>query len=152
MDLNWNPQVSAGYVDTFQPNKWHTSDIQGPIGKFETAPEGLGANARIGPGGLFTLGAQYGFKVPGTPITITPSAGIAYVDQDMPELPLKTPFALGLQAGVPLEGLEFLPEQLRKARIMAEYIHMSNAGQKEPNIGMDMGSIMLGYPLSWGDD
>ena len=139
MDLNWNPHAYVGYVDTIQPNKWHTSDIQGPMGKIETAPEGLGAAARFGPGGLFTLGAQYGYKIPGTPITITPSAGLAYVDKPMPELPLKTPFALGIQAGVPIGDT--------KARLLAEYLHLSNAGQKQPNIGLDMGSVMLGYPF-----
>lgn len=149
MDLNWNPQASLGYVDTFQPNKWHTSTIQGPMAKFETSPEGLGANARIGPEGLFSLAAQYGLQIPGTPITITPSAGMAYVDKGMPELPLKTPFALGLQGSLSLKDFESLPESLRKARIMAEYIHLSNAGLKQPNIGMDMGSVMLGYPLDW---
>jgi hypothetical protein len=141
--MDWNPHAYLGYVDTIQPNKWHTSDIEGPIGKLETAPEGLGAAARIGPGGLFTLGAQYGYRIPGTPITITPSAGMAYVDKDLPELPLKTPFALGLQAGINIPKT--------KARLMAEYLHLSNAGRKEPNIGMDMGTLMLGYPLDWGD-
>lgn len=149
--MDWNPHAAIGYVDTFQPNKWHTSTIQGPIGKLETSPEGLGASARFGPGGLFSLGAQYGYTIPHTPITVTPSAGMAYVDQPMPELPLKTPFALGLQASMPLKDLEFLPDSLRKARLMAEYLHLSNAGLKQPNIGMDMGSIMLGYPLGWGE-
>lgn len=148
--MDWNPHVGIGYVDTFQPNKWHTSTIQGPIGKFETAPEGLGANARIGPEGLFSLAAQYGYRIPGTPLTVTPSAGIAYVDKRMPELPIQTPFALGLQGSLSLKDFESLPEPLRKARIMAEYLHLSNAGIKQPNIGMDMGSIMLGYPLEWG--
>jgi hypothetical protein len=57
----------------------------------------------------------------------------------MRELPLKTPFALGLQAGVDIP--------YTKAKLIAEYLHLSNAGQKQPNIGMDMGSVMLGYPL-----
>jgi len=139
MDLNWNPHGYAGYVDTFEPNRSHTSDLQGPMAKFETSPEGLGAAARIGPGGLFTLGAQYGYTIPGTPLTITPSAGMAYVDKSMPELPIKTPFALGLQAGIPLGDT--------KARLIAEYLHLSNAGLKEPNTGMDMGAVMLGYPF-----
>jgi len=140
--MDWNPHAYMGYVDTFQPNKYHTSQIQGPTGKFETSPEGLGASARVGPGGLFSLGAQYGYKIPETPITITPSAGMAYVDQPMRELPLKTPFALGLQAGIDIPKT--------KAKLIAEYLHLSNAGLKQPNIGMDMGSIMLGYPLEWG--
>ena len=141
MDLpDWNPHIYAGYVDTVQPNKWHTSDIQGPMFQAETSPEGLGLVGRYQPGaGLFGIGAQYGMKIPGTPITITPSAGMAYVDKQMPELPLQAPFMLGLQAGVDIP--------YTKARLIAEYLHMSNAGRKEPNIGMDTGSIMLGYPF-----
>lgn len=141
MDLpDWNPHVYAGYMDTIQPNKWHTSTIQGPAFQAETSPQGLGLVGRYQPNaGLIGLGAQYGMTIPGTPITVTPSAGLAYVDQPMRELPLKTPFMLGLQAGVPIPNT--------KARLIAEYLHLSNAGQKQPNIGMDMGSVMLGYPF-----
>ena len=139
MDLNWNPHAYLGYTDTFQPNKYHTSDLQGPIMQFQSAPEGLGLNARAMPnGGLFTVGAQYGMKIPHTPLTITPSAGMAYVPEPMRELPLKHPFSLGISASMPLG---------EKLKLMAEYLHMSNAGQKQPNIGMDMGSVMLGYPF-----
>lgn len=137
--MDWNPYVSLGYVDTFQPNASHTSQIQGPMLAVQSAVQGPGIAARAIPSaGMVTLGGQYGFDIPHTPLTVTPSAGMAYVGESFPELPMKTPFALGLSVGMPI-GL--------KARLTAEYLHLSNAGLRQPNIGLDLGSIMVGYPF-----
>jgi len=144
MDLDWNPHLYGGALETLQPNRWHTSSaLDGPTFRFETAPQGLGGVARYSPAGMYGAGLQYGWRIPGTPLTLTPSAGLAYVEPTMPELPLKHPFQLGLQASTPLP----MPFNWPDARLALEYLHMSNAGQKQPNIGLDTLSFMLGYPF-----
>jgi len=141
MDLpDWNPHLYSGYLETLQPNRWHTSAADSPYFKFETSPTGLGANLKAAPAGnLYAAEAQYGFTVPGlpVPVTITPSAGFGYSAEPRPELPLRTPFSLGLALGAPIGP----------GRLAVEYGHMSNAGQKQPNIGLDNISVMYGLPL-----
>ena len=138
--MDWHPEISSGYVETLQPNKWHTSDVSGPFFAFQSSPDGLGINAKAVPmQGLYALGAQYGFRIPDTPITITPSAGLAYSSEPRRELPLRTPFSLGLNIGT----------QLGPGRLSAEYWHLSNAGLKQPNIGLDNLAVMYGVPLTW---
>ena len=124
------PLIMIGYLFTLHPNAAHTTNMNTNIVEVQTCETGLGAHARATGNGLYAGGLQYGLTwsfAPDWSLTFAPRAGVAYVDHDVRELPLRTPFELGAQFFF----------GFKSARFGVEYLHLSNAGLKDPNIGID---------------
>ena len=87
--------------------------------------------------GLYGLGLQYGWTWGDAhrSLTLQPKVGLSYVDRPEPALPLRTQFEVGAQL---LFGYD-------RARLGLEYWHLSNAGLKEPNTGLDLIVIQTGW-------
>ena len=122
---------------TLQPNASHTTSIDANVVEVQSCEQGLGAHIRATDKGLYTGGLQYGFTWPlynGWLVTLLPRVGLSYITHNVPELPLRGQFELGVQA---LLGREHW-------RVGIEYMHYSNAGLREPNIGMDFAGVVVG--------
>lgn len=142
MDLCLAPLLLIGYaMPVITP--WHQKrDIAAPVIEVQTCERGLGAHAKYSGAGLYGLGLHYGLnKTWGDwSATISPHAGLSYADHQEDTLPLKKQFELGI--GV-LAGF-------KKVRIGVEYWHLSNAGLRQPNIGVDLWIIQAGWAFDWG--
>lgn len=137
MDLCLAPLVLAGFMQTIETS-WHkTTNLDGAVLEVQTCDRGLGLEVKASSSGLYGLGMQYGFQATSGPWSITalPKAGLSYVDHPVYELPQRTQFELGAQI---LVGYE-------RFRIGVEYWHLSDAGMKQPNIGLDMVIVQTGW-------
>jgi len=118
-----------GYLFTLYPNNSHTTDINGHSGEIQSCAYGLGVHAGGTSAGMARGGVQFGL---GTTIAerleviIQPFVGAAYMP-NVRELPLEVQFEVGAKV-MALAG---------DRGIVVEYLHLSNAGLKEPNIGKD---------------
>ena len=130
------PVIMTGYLLTMQPNKSHTSNVDGTVWDAQTCESGLGLHVRAQTAGLYSLGTQYGFTLQYDDWTITlqPRAGLSYNSVTYRELPAQGQFELGTVFSVGYKDF----------RVGLDYWHLSNAGLKAPNIGLDMMGVMVG--------
>ena len=135
--LCFAPLVLAGHLFTVQ-TPWHqTNNYDGPVVEVQSCESGVGLHAKASSTGLYGTGLHYGFtkEVGDFSITFQPKAGISYVDRPEPALPLRTQFEVGAQLLIGLADF----------RVSVEYWHLSNAGLRSPNIGLDMIGVTTGW-------
>lgn len=130
------PLLLAGYMMTVSPFGHSSPNENGVIVELQTCERGAGGHVRASSSGLYALGLQYGIGTEFGPISLTfqPRAGFSHVDHENRNLPLGTQFELG---GQMLVGYD-------RYRFAVDYWHLSNAGIKKPNLGMDTFSVMVG--------
>lgn len=131
------PVVLLGAALTIQ-TAWHrTQSVDGALLEVQTCESGLGAHVKASTAGLYAMGLHYGLTTTAGPwsLTLSPHAGLSYADRPIDALPLRSQFELGLQV---LAGYE-------RARIGLAYWHLSNAGLREPNIGVDLLILQTGF-------
>lgn len=119
---------------------WHTSSVDGgAMVEVQSCDRGLGVQSWASSAGLYGTGVQYGlqYRSERASLTITPSAGLSYVDHAAHNLPQRVQFVLGLQA---LAGWD-------DYRLSVGYRHLSNAGLTSPNVGEDLLSLQVGQVL-----
>lgn len=118
MLLCFAPIILAGAIIPIETPWHHSSIAPSAIVEVLTCQSGPGLHARATESGLFAGGVQYGFTkdVGKVSFSISPQAGISYVDHPVRNLPARTQYEVGLQALVCYDrfcsGLS--------------YIHMSN--------------------------
>lgn len=132
------PLLLTGYLFTVETSWHHTQNVNAPYVEVQTCDKGLGAHVKASAAGLYAGGLHYGFRLidgENFSLTFQPKAGISYADHPMYELPMRTQFEVG--AGL-LAGY-------KDYRLGLEYWHLSDAGLRSPNIGMDMIGLTVGY-------
>ncbi len=132
------PLIMTGYLLTVQTSWHHTESVNAPYIEAQTCQTGLGAHVKAATSGLYAAGVHYGFTHDFTDklnVTLQPKAGFSYVDHPMRELPLRTQFEL---------GLGFIVSRDRFS-VGLEYWHLSDAGLRSPNIGLDMVGTTIGW-------
>lgn len=132
------PLIMAGYLFTVQTSWHHSENVSAPYLEVQTCESGMGAHVKASAAGLYGAGIHYGFTHEFNEkwrITFQPKGGASYADHPIHELPLRTQFEVG--AGV-LVGYE-------QFRMGIEYWHLSNAGLRDPNIGVDMIGLTTGW-------
>ena len=136
--LCFTPLVLTGYLFTVQTS-WHkTESVDAPSIEVQTCEQGIGAHVKASGTGLYGAGLHYGFTKAFDghwTVTFQPKAGLSYSDRPRRELPSQTQFEVGAQL---LVGYD-------RFRVGVEYWHLSNAGMKMPNIGMDMIGVTTGW-------
>lgn len=141
--LCFAPLVLVGYAVAVETS-WHHEphkDINAPMIEVQTCDRGLGAHVKASEAGFYGAGLQYGFQwtTGKWTATLTPQAGMSYVDHPMPDrLPMRTQFEVGGQF---LIGY-------RNFRIGIEYWHLSDAHLKLPNDGVDMMVLQTGWAFN----
>lgn len=137
MDLCLAPLLLLGYAMTTETQWHHTQKADGTMVEVQTCDRGLGLHAKATTSGVYALGPQYGFQQTwgDYSLTLTPQAGLSYIDHPIHCLPMRGQFELGLQVAAGYQ----------QARISIEYWHLSNAGLQQPNIGLDLIAIQTGW-------
>lgn len=138
MGLCFAPVILLGYALTVQTSWHHTEkNVDGGLLQFQTCETGVGLDVKATTSGLFGMGIQYGFqwKDGNKSVAFQPKVGVSHTSESMAELPMKTQFELG-------SGLLF---GYKDMRVGVEYWHMSNAGLKKPNEGVDMLLVQTGW-------
>lgn len=128
--------ILAGYLITLYPNAAHVSNFDGPTLHAYTCEHGLGANLKLSPQGIGSLGVHYGLthQDGDWSVSFIPQFGAGYVTQPVPEVQsqinfdLTASFVLGY----------------KQSRVAVEYIHQSNAGLGDRNAGLDIVAVMGG--------
>lgn len=131
------PLLMLGYALTIQ-TAWHqTTDVSAPIIEVQTCETGLGLHAKASTDGLYAVGAHYGLtgEWGDWSLTLQPHAGVSYADRAIKELPLRAQFEVGAAI---IGGYQ-------NVRVAVEYWHLSNAGLKSPNVGLDMLVLLTGW-------
>jgi hypothetical protein len=138
--MMWCPLLLIGYAfPVILP--WHQKrDIAAPMIEVQTCERGFGAHVKASGAGLYGLGLHYGLnKTWGDwSATIQPHAGLSYADHPIETLPLRKQFELGAE----------LHLGYKQARVGLSYWHLSNAGLRQPNIGLDMFIIQAGWAFN----
>ena len=131
------PLVLVGYLMTMQPNQWHVSEFSGALLQAQTCDTGLGLAVKASPAGIGSLDVQYGWQFTHDEwaLTLSPKAGVGYLDHHVPELTSHVNFSLGAQILIGYGS----------ARMAVEYWHQSNAGLGDHNAGLDMLAISGGW-------
>jgi lipid A 3-O-deacylase len=126
---------------------WIMSDLLGDShwyrGNLEFVPEFfLGAQYR--PHGAYVVGAtplfRYNF-VSDTPWVPFAEAGLGPTLTDIGEPDLSSTFEFNIQAGV---GTHYFWKPRQAITLQARFFHLSNAGIKRPNMGLNTGFLMIG--------
>lgn len=135
------PLILAGWLFTQSLEGGPATNLDGGVLEMQTCERGLGLDLKASTSGLYGLAAQYGLSTTQQEwtVTLTPKAGLAYVDHRVWEQDSRGNFQLGAQL---LIGRD-------RWRIGVEYWHISNAGLGEPNAGLDLMSLQLGW--TWAD-
>ena len=136
--LCFAPLVMMGYALTMQTTWHHSVNVNAPVVEVQTCEKGLGFDAKASGAGLFGFGLQYGLTIVETEkwhLTFLPKAGLSYTSVARRELPMTGQFEVGGQFLVGYEDF----------RIGLEYWHLSDAGLKSPNIGLDMLVLQTGW-------
>lgn len=135
--LCFAPILLAGYLTAIQTPWHHTTHVVSPMIEVQTCETGVGFDVKAASSGFYGVGTQYGWRwsTNDYSIGLLPKAGFSFVDHPEPALPLGTQFELGLQL---LGGYQ-------RTRLGLEYWHLSNAGLKSPNIGMDFLVLQVGW-------
>ena len=131
------PLVLIGYLFTLQVHATQTSNMNAPVLDLQSCETGWGVHAKASTSGLYAVGGQYGWTwqpVASWSVTLQPRAGVSYVDHPVEALPLRTQFELGTQL---LLGYD-------RWRVGVEYWHLSNAGLRQPNTGLDLLEVLTG--------
>lgn len=115
----------------------HPTDFSGGALIMQTCETGLALDVKASTSGLYGLGLAYGVTLPLGPLslTLTPKAGLAYIDRPTWELAHPGNFEVG---GSALLGYG-------RARVGLEYWHMSNAHTARPNSGLDLFVLETGW-------
>lgn len=136
------PLVLLGLATTMNVNALgHThnsTNANGEMVEVMTCEKGIGMDLKASTAGLYGLGLQYGLTVYEDlkfSVTVLPKAGLSYTDKPRKELPLTGQFEVGAQILVGYEDF----------RVGLEYWHLSNAGLRQPNIGLDMLVVQTGW-------
>lgn len=137
LDLCLAPLFLAGYLHTLPvPTKYQTN-VDAAVVEIQSCETGPGVHAKATSSGLYGVGIQYGLTwhpTPRTSMTFQPRGGLSYADHPVRELPQQTQMEVGAQV---LLGLD-------QYRVAVEYWHLSNAGMRQPNIGLNMLIFMGG--------
>lgn len=116
---------------------WHGSPDVGSVDlQARTCQTGLQAIGKVSPAGYYAGEVGYGVQLgepTGWHAGLVPSAGVSYVDHPNVNLPLRTQFSLSLAGFIGYD----------RVGLQAEYQHMSNAGLRDPNVGMDFVKVGL---------
>lgn len=134
--LCFAPLVLVGYAMTIQTS-WHRSqNVDGGMIELQTCEKGIGFDVKASTAGLYGIGAQYGWQAQFDKwsLTFQPKIGVSYVDHAVHELPQRLQFEVGAQL---VGGYD-------RYRIGLEYWHLSNAGMRDPNIGVDLLVLQTG--------
>lgn len=136
MGLCFAPLVLIGYALTIEREPYRTSNVNGSVIEVQSCETGIGMDVKASTAGLFGVGIQYGFtkKINEYSITALPKVGLSYTSETRRELPMVGQFEVGAQV---LLGY-------KQMRVGVEYWHLSNAGMKYPNIGLDMIVLQTG--------
>ena len=137
MMVCWAPVLLMGYALTVT-TEWHkTQNVDAPIVEVQSCERGVGLHAKASASWLYGLGLHYGvqWRSERWSVTVQPHAGLSYADHPIDAVPLRTQFELGAEASV----------GYGPARVGVAYWHLSNAGLKEPNIGLDMVILQMGW-------
>lgn len=132
------PLILAGYLLTQNfSGSIPKTNLDGSVIELQTCEAGIGLDAKASSSGLYGVGLQYGFKFPLGPLslTLTPKAGLAYIDRPNREQAHPGNFEVG---GSVLFGYG-------RARVGLEYWHISNAYTARPNHGHDLFIIQTGW-------
>lgn len=131
------PLLLLGYALTLETSRHHTTNMNSPAMQIQSCEKGLGMAASATGSGLLGLVGQYGWRFERGEygLTLQPSAGLSYAAEPVEELPQRGQFQLGFIA---LAGLEHW-------RMGVQYQHLSNAGMKQPNIGIDLLLLQIGW-------
>lgn len=141
LGLCFAPIVLAGFVmGIHNPYKdGHIAHLDSPMAEVLTCNQGLGAHATLAPHtGLYSAGLQYSLEFPivaGVKGRLIPMVGISHDTRHYRELPLHTQFEVGGE--VHLAYGEYT--------LALKYWHLSNAGLRDKNLGLDMGALLVGY-------
>lgn len=135
------PLILAGMLLTQDFNTTHNvrpkTDFNGAMIEAQTCERGAGLDLKASASGLYGLALQYGagLDVHGWSITLTPKAGLAYVNRHTWEEAHPFNFEVGAQL---LIGRD-------RWRVGVEYWHISNAYTSRPNHGIDTIAIQTGW-------
>jgi hypothetical protein len=113
------------------------TNLDAGVLEVQTCERGIGLDLKASTSGLYGLAVQYGLSTTlgGWTITLTPKAGLAYVDHRIWEERSPGNFEAGGQL---LIGRN-------RWRIGAEYWHISNAYLGRPNYGLDLVMLQGGW-------
>jgi hypothetical protein len=131
------PLILVGYTTTLDWSKTPPPNENGPILEVQSCERGLGGHVKVTSRGLYAVGFQYGLGTELGPVSVTlqPRMGFSATDHTNRNLPQGVQFEVGLQF---LIGIE-------QYRLALDYWHLSNAGITDPNIGMDLLGVLVGY-------
>lgn len=137
----FEPLLLAGWLLTQNLAGGPTTNLDAGVLEVQTCERGLGLDLKASSSGLYGLAAQYGLSTTshGWTVTLTPKAGLAYVDHRVAEQDSRGNFEVGAQL---LIGRD-------RWRIGVEYWHLSNAYLGQPNAGLDLVMVQLGW--TWAD-
>jgi hypothetical protein len=134
------PLILAAYLMTLDvggstPN----TNLDGGVLSVQTCERGVGVDAKASTSGLYGLALQYGLgaEIQNWSITMTPKMGVAYVDHRVWEQSGSSNFELGWQV---LAGQD-------RWRVGVEYFHISNAYLSQPNYGLNMLMVQVGWRI-----
>src|SRR5574341_294369 len=131
------PLVLIGSLVSIETS-WHRTDsVVSPMLEVQTCERGIGLDVKAASAGYYGLGMQYGWQWQFDPFSVglLPKAGLSYVDHPVSALPMRTQFEVGAQL---LTGYQSF-------RLGIEYWHLSNAGLRQSNIGMDFLIVQTGW-------
>lgn len=134
------PLVMVGVMSGVETS-WHHHQVNpgGEVLEVQSCQYGPGLAVTAAPSsGLYGIAAQWGFQVASwgdLRVYLKPQVGISHDTYGYRELPLGTQFEVGGMVNVEYDN----------ANIGVKYWHLSNAGIKQPNIGMDILAVMGGF-------
>lgn len=138
-ELCFAPVILAGFVNTIGPAYTHQPQTNSIMIEAQTCNRGLGLVVTAAPNsGLYGFGIQYALRLPlgeRFAISLIPQAGISHDTHGYQHLPLHTQFEVGGEIALSYD----------KVSVSYKYWHLSNAGLKQPNWGLDMGAVLVGY-------
>ena len=131
------PMLLIGLLSTIQTS-WHrTASHDGVLVEAQTCETGLGLHAKAASSGLYAIGTHYGFswRDGNWSATVQPHAGLSYADHPVRALPLRSQFEVGASVHLGYQSW----------RVGLSYWHLSNAGLRQPNTGLDLLAIQTGW-------
>ena len=134
----WAPLLLVGWLVTQHWSGYSPkTNLDGAVIEVQSCERGIGLDVKASTSGLYGLAAQYGLttSLDGWTVTVTPKAGVAYVDHRVVEQASPGNFQVGGQL---LFGRE-------RWGVGAEYWHLSNAGLGRPNSGLDLVLCQVGW-------
>ena len=134
------PIVMIGALFTLHPYAKHQSDRDAAYIEAQTCRTGFGAHALASTTQFYSWGIQYGLDIPVSrylTLTIQPVFGGSYTARADRQLPMGAQFETGVN--LIASGEEWI--------VGVKWLHASNAGLKQPNIGVDWMGVFVGRRL-----